>query len=180
MPLKCTFNDRGGNGSQIGYKEWFLIELIKRPMQIDTLPRPQLGKEDATNIDRDKLDLKGMVDWTDTALEHLEEVYEECSEPNWDGYEAEPISYETYLEARKLLTMIPSSLPMPEILAEPDGEVGLEWYTNRYSVFVVSVAGRNIITYAGLFGKSNKVHGTEFFTDELPPNIVSNIRRVVA
>ncbi|MCK4618687.1 MAG: hypothetical protein KAT52_01955, partial [Desulfobacterales bacterium] len=32
------------------------------------------------------LDLKGIIDWTDLALEELEKVYEECLEANWDGY----------------------------------------------------------------------------------------------
>ncbi len=124
------------------------------------------------------LDLKGTIDWTDLALEELEKVYEECSEANWDGYGAMPISRETYFEARKLLTMIPLSFLMPEILAEPDGEIGFEWYKDKDSVFVISVSGNNIITYAGLFGTSNKTHGTECFADELPRIILENIRRL--
>jgi len=124
------------------------------------------------------LDLKGIIDWTDLALEELEKVYEECSEANWDGYGAMPISRETYSEARKLLRMMPSSLPRPDISAEPDGEITFEWYKEKYSVFVISVGGNNLITYAGLFGKSNKIHGTEYFADELPEIIHHCIRRL--
>jgi len=124
------------------------------------------------------LDLKGIIDWTDLALEELEAVYEECLEANWDGYGAMPISSETYSEARKLLRMIPSSLPRPDISAEPDGEITFEWYKEKYSVFVISVGGNNLITYAGLFGKSNKIHGTEYFADELSEIIRHCIRRL--
>ena len=124
------------------------------------------------------LDLKGIIDWTDLALEELEKVYEECLEANWDGYGAMPISRETYSEARKLLRMMPSSLPRPDISAEPDGEITFEWYKGKYSVFVISVGGNNLITYAGLFGKSNRIHGTEYFTDELPEIIHHCIRRL--
>ena len=124
------------------------------------------------------LDLKGIIDWTDLALEELEKVYEECLEANWDGYGAMPISRETYSEARKLLRMMPSSLPRPDISAEPDGEITFEWYKEKYSVFVISVGGNNLITYAGLFGKSNKIHGTEYFADELPEIICHCIRRL--
>ncbi len=74
--------------------------------------------------------------------------------------------------------MIPLSFLMPEILAEPDGEIGFEWYKDKDSVFVISVSGNNIITYAGLFGTSNKTHGTEYFADELPRIILENIRRL--
>ena len=124
------------------------------------------------------LDLKGIIDWTDLALEDLEKVYEECLEANWDGYGAMRIPRETYSEARKLLRMMPSSLPRPDISAEPDGEITFEWYKEKYSVFVISVGGNNLITYAGLFGKSNKIHGTEYFADELPEIIRHCIRRL--
>ena len=124
------------------------------------------------------LDLKGTIDWTDHVLEELEKVYEEYSEANWDGYGAMPISRETYSEARKLLRMMPSSSPMPDISAEPDGEITFEWYKEKYSVFVISVGGNNLITYAGLFGKSNKIHGTEYFADELPEIIRHCIQRL--
>ncbi|MDL1981110.1 MAG: hypothetical protein LWX02_06480 [Deltaproteobacteria bacterium] len=124
------------------------------------------------------LDLKGIIDWTDLALEELEKVYEECLEANWDGYGAMPISRETYSKARKLLRMIPPSLPRPDISTEPDGEIIFEWYKKKYFVFVISVGGNNLITYAGLFGKSNKIHGTEYFADELPEIIHHCIRRL--
>lgn len=122
--------------------------------------------------------LKGIIDWTDLALEELEKVYEECLEANWDGYGAMPISRETYSKARKLLRMMPSSLPRPDISSEPDGEITFEWYKEKYSVFVISIGGNNLITYAGLFGKSNKIHGTEYFADELPKIIRHCIRRL--
>jgi len=146
----------------------------------NTFPTPEEACFDTTSIAGKivSLDLRGTIDWTDLALEELEKVYEECSEANWDGYGAMPISRETYFEARKLLTMIPLSFQMPEILAEPDGEIGFEWYKDKDSVFVISVSGNNIITYAGLFGTSNKTHGTECFADELPRIILENIRRL--
>ena len=135
---------------------------------------------DTANVARKsvQLDLKGIIDWTDVALEEIEKVYEECLEANWDGYGAMPISRETYSKARKLLRMMPSSLPRPDISAEPDGEITFEWYKEKYSVFVISVGGNNLITYAGLFGKSNKMHGTEYFADELPEIIRHCIQRL--
>jgi hypothetical protein len=30
------------------------------------------------------------------AFEELFQTFEECHEPNWDGYGAQPVSYETY------------------------------------------------------------------------------------
>jgi len=148
--------------------------------RLNTFSISKVVYSDTTNVAGKtvQLDLKGIIDWTDIAIEELEKVYEEYLEANWDGYGAMPISRETYSEARKLLRMMPSSLPMPDISAEPDGEITFEWYKEKYSVFVISVGGNNLITYAGLFGKSNKIYGTEYFAYELPKIIHHCIRRL--
>ena len=111
------------------------------------------------------------------AVDALDEVYQECCEPNWDGYGAEAISEEAYQEAFKLLTLLPSSTPLPEIVPEPRGAIGLEWSTGKRFIFVASVRGENFITYAGIFAV-NKTHGREYFSDAIPPIIADNIRRV--
>ena len=123
------------------------------------------------------LNLGGVINWVEMALENLNEVYEECSEEDWDGYEAVPVSYQTFFEASRLLRMFPPSLPMPDILAEPDGSIGLEWYRRRGFSFAISLGGKDTIYYAGIFGK-NETHGKEEFTDFVPENILENLRRL--
>lgn len=144
----------------------------------DTLPGQRRKNCDVTHYFDNELDLGGTIDWTDPALESLDEVYEECSEANWDGYDAAPISLEAYFEASKLLRMIPSSYPMPDILPEPDGGIGLEWYKDRAFSFVISVTAKNIITYVGLFGKNNETYGTEYFTFSVPKIVLDSLRRL--
>lgn len=107
----------------------------------------------------------------------LDEVYQECSEANWDGYAAQPATEDAYNEAFRLVRLLPSNIPLPEILPEPTGTIGLEWSKGRRLVFVVSVSGDNFITYAGLFGV-NKIHGTEYFGDSLPPIVLEMIQRL--
>jgi len=130
------------------------------------------------DIDWNKLDLKGTIDWTDNALKSLDEVYGECSEANWDGYDAAPISLEAYFETSKLLRIIPNSFPVPDILPEPDGGIGLEWYKDRGFSFVISVSGKNIITYAGRFGKNNETYGSEDFRDSISKVILDWLKRL--
>ncbi len=112
------------------------------------------------------------------ALEALGEVYEECSE-NWDGYGASAVGLDTYLESRRFLQLIPTTLPFPEITIEPDGEIAFEWYEGPRMILSVSVGSDNALTYAGLFG-INKTHGMEYFGDELPATILSNLQRQFA
>ena len=113
------------------------------------------------------------------ALNALREVFEECSEDNWDGYGASAISINTYLESRRFLQILPTTIPIPEITAEPDGEIAFEWFIKPRRILSVSVGSDRILTYAGIFG-INKTHGTEYFGDELPAAILSNLQRLFA
>ncbi|MBI5739160.1 MAG: hypothetical protein HZA16_00435 [Nitrospirae bacterium] len=110
-------------------------------------------------------------------IESVEEIYKECSKANWDGYGANPVSRDSVFEATKFLHLIPSSFPMPQVVAEPSGEIGLEWNNNRGYVFAISFGSKNMIAYAGIFGNS-KTHGTEYFGEAIPPVIIDNLRRL--
>ena len=101
------------------------------------------------------------------------EVCCECSVEEWDGYE------DAYFEAKRFLQLMPSSLPLPQINPEADGEIELEWYKNSKCLFAISLGGNNMLTFAGIFGEINKIHGTEAFVDLIPATIVSYIKRAV-
>lgn len=151
-------------------------------LKVDTLPYQKVVGSDTTeDLERIFAPIVSKItSWfkSDLALERLEEVYKECSMEDWDSYDAAAISQEAYLEARRLLRLIPSSFPMPDILPEPEGEIGLEWYKESGFSFVISVGGNNIITYAGRFGKNNETYGTEYFTDSMPKIILDSLRRL--
>ena len=111
--------------------------------------------------------------------ESLSEVYEENLEINWDGYDARPVTVEAYLEAFYLISLLPTSIPLPdEILPEPTGDITFEWYMDKHHVFLISVSGNNILTYAGLFGKMSRTSGAEYYTDSLPAIITEKIQRL--
>jgi hypothetical protein len=111
------------------------------------------------------------------AEQALVDIYSECSESDWDGYGALPLSRDSVYEAFKFIELLPSSFPMPHIIAEPSGEVGLEWPMDEGLIFAISFSGNNMITYAGIFG-SNKTHGTEYFGDTIPSVIIENLKRL--
>jgi len=113
----------------------------------------------------------------DDVLQSLDELCKGCSEEGWDGYDALPIGGDVCDEAKRLIRSLPINLPMPGIIPEPNGKIGLEWSKGNRLVFVASVSGKNEIVYAGLFGM-NKTHGTEYFGDSLPSTIVENLKRL--
>ncbi len=110
-------------------------------------------------------------------IQTLREVVDERFEEGWDGYDAFPIKESAYEEAKRILeNIILFNIPAPEIVAEPNGEIALEWYKGNNQVFIASVSGSSEIVYAGIYGL-NKTHGTEYFCDSLPEIIVTNLRR---
>jgi len=113
----------------------------------------------------------------DALIQEIDDVFEECSVDNWDGYDAKAISIDSCREAIRFVRSLPTMIPLPEIAVDPDGEVALEWYEGPRKVFTVSIGSRNEITYAGLFG-FNKVNGTECFYDEIPKAILDNLDRL--
>ena len=111
------------------------------------------------------------------AFQSLNELYKNCSVENWDGYGAKSVSEDSVHEALKFIQMLPSSFSIPQMLAEPSGEIGLEWYKDKRMIFAISFNRKGMITYAGIFG-SNKIHGEEYFGDSIPSRIIENIRRL--
>jgi hypothetical protein len=114
------------------------------------------------------------------ANESLQELYklsEECSSENWDGYGAQPVDPDSFIEAERFIQALPTTVREPEVAVDPDGEISLEWHLEPRKVFSVSIGKRNEITYAGLYGP-NKAYGREYFGDEIPKEIFDNLDRL--
>jgi hypothetical protein len=112
-------------------------------------------------------------------FDELLKTFEECREPNWDGYGAQSVREETYDLAHQFLTVLPLSTPVPSIGAEPDGHITVEWYRSPQRTLSVSISPDGDLHYAALLG-STKTCGTEPFTGEIPKIIFDLIRRVTA
>jgi hypothetical protein len=94
-------------------------------------------------------------------FQHLEEVFEECSTVGWDGEQAKPISGEVLLYAQKFLNSFPLGIEAPEISAESDGAITLEWYRSPNRVLSISINPNGWVYYAAIMGTSKR-HGSDF------------------
>lgn len=113
-------------------------------------------------------------------INELDKIFNSCSKDNWDGYGANAISVNTYLEARNIINMLNATflnLPMPEITPEPDGDIAFEWSHDYGRTFVFSIDDNQTLTYAGIFGASN-THGIELLGDFIPAPIIYYIKRL--
>lgn len=104
-------------------------------------------------------------------------IFEECREANWDGYQAEPVSEDTYQLAAQILKALPLGTSMPAISAEADGHLTMEWYRSPRRTLSVSISPQGELHYASLIGAS-KAYGTEPFIGEVPETIMNLINRV--
>lgn len=103
-------------------------------------------------------------------LGDLEDLWTEASHPGWDGYGAAPMSPEAYDFAKKFIRVLPTAAPLPELSADPDGEVALDWSFGDRRVLSVRIGPRGRCTFAWLLGqRSNR--GTDWIDDEIPAPI---------
>ena len=112
-------------------------------------------------------------------FEELLKTFEECREPNWDGYGAQSVREETYDLAHQFLTALPLRTPVPSIGAEPDGQITVEWYRSPERTLSVSISPDGDLHYAALLG-SAKTCCTEPFTGAVPKVVADLIHRVTA
>jgi hypothetical protein len=111
------------------------------------------------------------------AQENLVSTFERCSEANWDGYGAEPVTQDSYRNAYLLLEALPAGYPMPVASAEPDGQLTLEWYRSPMHTLSVSVSATGELHYAALIGPA-KAYGTEFLFGCLPKALSDILGRI--
>ena len=107
----------------------------------------------------------------------LESACKAAGRKNWDGYGAEPVDFAAVQRALAFIEVLPATAPPPEVSVDPDGEVAFTWEASRRMIFSVSVGRTDAIGYAGVFG-SDSTYGREYFADELPSAVASNLARL--
>ena len=110
----------------------------------------------------------------------LDRVWIDAAVDNWDGYGAKALSPAAYEHAWAFLQTLPTTTPVPDVVPEPDGEIAFEWDYGPWRILSVSIGPTGLLSYAALYGKTSKQHGTEKFVDRLPGAIVGCLDRLVA
>jgi hypothetical protein len=110
-------------------------------------------------------------------LKDLDELWAETSRPGWDGYGALPMSPDAFDFAKTFIKALPTTAPLPELSADPDGEVSLDWSFGDRRVLSVSIGPTGRCTFAWLLGqRSNR--GTDWIEDEIPAPIAFALREL--
>ncbi len=117
------------------------------------------------------------LDSDKAVFEELLKTFEECREPNWDGYGAQAAREETYHLAHQFLAALSLSTPMPSIGAEPDGHVTVEWYRSPKRTLSVSIGPDGDLHYAALLS-TERICGTETFRARMPQVLSDLVARI--
>jgi hypothetical protein len=118
-------------------------------------------------------DLRGPVSfaWRDSLVEQIADIVQTCSDPSWDGYDAEPASRDSARCATELARNLPEGIQAPAVVPDPDGDIAFEWRTDDNRLFSLSVTGPTLV-YAGRFGGSSRQYGEEPFFGAIPRTIL--------
>ena len=107
---------------------------------------------------------------TEQVFTELKEVRVEASREGWDGYNARPLDPASFDFAIRFLNALPSTAPIPEVSADTDGEVSLDWLFGERKALTVSIGPTGRCTFAFILGQS-KSRGTDWIDDEIPAQI---------
>ena len=107
----------------------------------------------------------------DTLIDSLSKLRTECAESNWDGEGADPVSNDALTHAFALLTQLPQQFPNPELAADPDSEISLDWFAHNSDRFSVSVGADGLLTYAGRVA-GQAVNGHVRFEQKFPCELI--------
>lgn len=143
-----------------------------------TFSWPEIGASEESRVIRSRLvKIKEerrqpiSFSWRDTLRDDLDEIIRDCSNPGWDGYDAEAVSMESAVIAQEIIDALPENIQVPNLVPDPSGEIALEWRVGDQKYFSVSTSGNDLV-YAGLFGGFCKKYGQERFFGTIPPTIL--------
>ncbi len=112
------------------------------------------------------------------AMNALKAIRAEAAEPDWNGYGAKALDPDAYANAQRFLEALPTTAPVPEVSADQDGEVALDWDFGHRKALTIRIGPNGRCSYAWLRGKSAS-HRTEWFDDEIPSNILRALDQLV-
>lgn len=114
------------------------------------------------------------------AVEELAAIAAECAAPDWDGYGAKPVDSSAVLSAEMIIRGLPDGLPVPEVGAEPDGAISLDWIHSQHRMLSLSVGGDSRLAHGWIDGSESGHAVVGFDGVRLPDRLLSEIGRIMS
>ena len=82
--------------------------------------------------------------------QNLEVLLKTAGKPNWDGEGADPVTEDAVKIAKEVIDELPGDSGVPEISADPEGNVEFDWHLDNGTMFTVCIGQTGIIVISGL------------------------------
>lgn len=107
-------------------------------------------------------------------VSELFEIYERCSDGNWDGEGALAISSDTMFEALNFIRLLPADVRLPDVSPSTEGAIDFEWRKDRARCNI-ELSGSGEIVYSVYFSKYNRDFGIKPYVEKIPNNVIDII-----
>ncbi len=114
-----------------------------------------------------------------STISTIQALAKECAENNWDGNEALPLDLWAVWNTEDFIRALPDDFPMPEVSADPDGSVSLDWIRSQNQIFSVSIGRHSRLAYAWLDGTERGHSVVNFDGINMPQRLLSEIRPIL-
>ncbi|HXI13803.1 MAG TPA: hypothetical protein VNM92_14340 [Thermoanaerobaculia bacterium] len=111
-------------------------------------------------------------------ISEIHDLAADCIDPAWDGEEATAIYPIVVERAINFIRALPNDVRLPQVAADPDGALSLDWISSRTRVFSVSVGSTNRLAYAWIDGTDRGHAVARFDGTAIPGLIMDGIRQV--
>ena len=98
-------------------------------------------------------------------VRELARLKHNCSEPNWDGYHADPMSDESYRRASAFAKQFPDTMTLPLPAVDPSGLVYLQWGDVRNSFLTLKFRDDTPQTVSCMYRVDNHIAGIRVNND---------------
>jgi hypothetical protein len=113
------------------------------------------------------------------SLSEIIQMYADCSEDGWDGESARALSGDSVDRAIDFIKAMPANSPMPEVSADPEGCIALDWRVSPHRIFSLSIGQTQRLPFAWRDGTA-KGRGVEPFDGQTTPErILFEIQRIM-
>ncbi len=113
------------------------------------------------------------------SISRLIALAQQCGQPGWDGTDAEPVSTLAVMTAEAFLRALPDDCPMPELAADPDGALSLDWIGSKSRIFSLSIGPTNRLAYAWVDGADRGHAVARFDGQQIPPRVLDGVQSII-
>lgn len=101
----------------------------------------------------------------------LDDILQEFSSQDWDGYDAKPIDRNSVQHVCQFLEQLPSDISYPELAPEPTGDLTMAWRKKGYHL-IIWIDSAKQIAWGGTSPKGH-VYGDAKFDSEIPEELIN-------